>query len=74
MFKLAKLLLTVLLTAYRSSLSLDGFLRSIITFQMNREGEICFEYCSSNDVLEKAKKATWEYNKAHQWKEKVTLS
>ena len=40
---------------------------------MNREGEICFEYCSSNDVLEKAKKATWEYNKAHQWKEKVTL-
>ena len=32
LFKLAKLLLTVLLTAYRSSLSLDGFLSSIITF------------------------------------------
>ena len=65
LFKLAKLLLTVLLTAYRSSLSLDGSLSSIVTFQMNREGEICFEYCPSNDVLEKAKKATWEYNKAH---------
>ena len=67
LFKLAKLLLTVVhnnaveeslflrvrknLTTYRSSLSLDGSLSSIITFQMNREGEKCFEYCPSNNVL-----------------------
>ena len=65
LFKLAKLLLTVVhsnaveesifsrvmknLTAYRSSLSLS----SIITFQMNREGEKCFEYCPSNNALQK---------------------
>ena len=64
LFKLAKLLLTVVhsnaveeslfsrvrrnVTAYRSSLSLDGSLSSIITFQMNREGEKCFKYCPSN--------------------------
>ena len=89
LFKLVKLLLTVVhsnaveeslfsrvrknLTAHRSILSLDGSLSSIITFQMNRKGEKCFEYCPSNNVLQKAKKATWEYNKAHQSKEKVTL-
>lgn len=82
LFKLAKVVLTVVhsnaveeslfsrvrknLTAYRSSLSLDGSLSSIITFQMNREdGEQCFEYSPSNDVLDKAKKVTWEYNKEH---------
>ena len=64
LFKLAKLLLTVVhsnaveellfsrvrrnVTAYRSSLSLDGSLSSIITFQMNREGEKCFKCCPSN--------------------------
>ena len=72
LFKLAKLLLTVVhsnavekslfsrvrknLTAYRSNLSLDGSLISIITFQMNREGEKCFEYCPNNNYYKKLRK------------------
>ena len=72
LFKLAKLLLTVVhsnavekslfsrvrknLTAYRTNLSLDGSLISIITFQMNREREKCFEYCPSNNYYKKLRK------------------
>ena len=72
LLKFAKLLLTVVhsnaveeslfsrvrknLTAYRSSLFLDGSLSSIITFQMIREGGKCLEYCPRNNVLQKAKK------------------
>ena len=73
LFKLAKLLLTVVhsnaveespfsrvrknLTAYRSSLSLDGSLSSIITFQMNREGGKCFEYCPCDSITKSITKS-----------------
>ena len=54
------------LTAQRASLSLDGTLSSIISFQLNRKrGETCYQYQPSESVISKSKKVTWEYNKEH---------
>ena len=54
------------LTAERASLQLDGTLSSIISFQLNRpQDQPCFKHNPSDNVIEKAKTATWEYNKSH---------
>ena len=54
------------LTPQRASLGLDGTLSSILAFQMNRiDGQPCHQYDPSTEVLVKAKKVTWEYNKEH---------
>ena len=54
------------LTAQRASLSLDGTLSSIISFQLNRtQGETCYQYQPSESVISRSKKVTWEYNKEH---------
>jgi len=53
-------------TKFRESLSLDRTLSSIVTFQMNRPSdEPCYKYAPNVEVCKKAKKVTWEYNKAH---------
>ena len=47
------------LTPQRASLNLDGTLSSIVSFQLNRpQGESCYMYKPSSNVIEKAKKAT----------------
>ena len=51
-------------TPYRSSLSLDGTLSSILTIKMHNP-EPCFDFEPSEQMLEKSKKATWNYNKQH---------
>ena len=51
-------------TPFRSSLSLDGTLSSIITVKL-RVDDPCEKFEPSKQLLEKAKKSTWEYNKAH---------
>ena len=54
------------MTPLRASLSLDGTLSSIIAFQLNRaQGEPCYKYNPSDQVLKQSKKVTWEYNKEH---------
>ena len=54
------------LTAQRASLSLNGTVSSILTFQLNRrQGENCFNYNPSIAVLKRSKKVTKEYNKEH---------
>ena len=82
LFKLVKVILVIIhsnaeeeslfskvrknLTAQRASLSLDGTLSSIISFQLNRkQGETCYQYQPSESVISKSKKVTWEYNKEH---------
>ena len=54
-------------TPYRSSLGIDGTLSSILTVKMN-DIEPCYNFEPTDDMLEKSKKATWEYNKLHQKK------
>ena len=54
------------LTSQRASPQLDGSLSSILPFQLKRpHGQPCYKYNPSASVIEKAKTATWEYNKAH---------
>ena len=54
------------MTPQRASLSLDGTLSSIIAFQLNRaQGEPCYKYKPSDQVLKRSKEVTWEYNKEH---------
>ena len=54
-------------TPYRSSLSLDGTLSSILTVKLHNP-EPCYEFEPPKEMLEKSKKATWDYNKEHQKK------
>ena len=51
-------------TTFRPSLGLDGTLSSIFTTKMAIE-EPCIKFEPSKALLETAKKATLEYNKAH---------
>ena len=51
-------------TAFRPSLDPKGTLSSILTIKLaNTDPAHCFE--PSQELLKKAKSATWEYNKAH---------
>ena len=62
------------LTAQRASLSMDGTLSSIISFQLNRQqGETCYQYQPSDSVISRSKKVTWKYNKEHSSKKCVTV-
>ena len=54
-------------TKFRPSLKLDGTLSSIITIKLANEMP-CYLYEPEESVLETAKKATMEYNKAHSCK------
>ena len=56
-------------TPFRSSLSLDGTLSSIITVKLGVD-DPCEKFEPSKQLLETAKKSTWEYNKAHSSKNK----
>ena len=51
-------------TPFRPSLGLDGTLQSILQVKLGVE-EPCEKFDPIKDLLMKAKKATWEYNKAH---------
>ena len=51
-------------TDFRSSLSLDGSLASILTVKMASE-EPCYKFEPPPEVIKDSKKATWEYNKEH---------
>ena len=51
-------------TTFRPSLKLDGTLSSILTIKLANP-EPCFKYESTSAVLETAKRATMEYNRAH---------
>lgn len=51
-------------TPYRSSLGIDGTLSSILTVKLHNT-EPCYEFEPSAQMLNKSKKATWEYNKQH---------
>ena len=63
------------LTPQRASLSLDGSLSSIMSFQLNREKNgPCYKYNLSQNVLKGSKEVTWEYNKEHSKKHKEKKS
>ena len=51
-------------TPFRPSLALDGTLLSLLAVKLGVE-EPCENFEQSKDVLESAKKASWEYNRAH---------
>ena len=51
-------------TPYRSSLSLDGTLSSILTIKLHNH-KPCYKFEPSADMLDNSKKATWKYNKKH---------
>lgn len=51
-------------TPFRPSLGLDGTLQSILQVKLGIE-DPCEKFEPTKDVFVKAKKATWEYNKAH---------
>ena len=55
-------------TLFRS-LSLDGTLSSIITVKLGVD-DPCEKFQPSKQLLETARKSTWEYNKAHSSKNK----
>ena len=64
-------------TPQKASLTLDGSLSSIMSFQLNRgKNEPCYKYNPSQNVLKRSKEVTWEYNKGHskKHKEKVKSS
>ena len=84
LFKLARIVLCIvhsnaeeeslvkkILMPQRASLTLDGLLSSIMSFQLNREkNEPCYKYNSSQNVLKQSKEVTWGYNKEHSKKHK----
>ena len=90
LFKLARIVLCIvhsnaeeeslvkkILMPQRASLTLDGLLSSIMSFQLNREkNEPCYKYNPSQNVLKRSKEVTWEYNIEHskKHKEKVKSS
>lgn len=51
-------------TPFHPNLGLDGTLSSIIQVKLGVD-DPCEKFEATKQVLEKAKKATWEYNKAH---------
>ena len=51
-------------TAFRPNLKLDGTLQSILAIKLANP-EPCNNYEPPKDVLETAKKATMQYNRAH---------
>ena len=51
-------------TSFRPSLDPKGTLSSILTIKLASTGD-AHSYEPSQEVLRKAKSATWEYNKAH---------
>ena len=56
-------------TPFRPSLSLDGTLSSIITVKLGLD-DPCEKFEPGKELLAKAKKSTWEYNKTHSFKSK----
>ena len=83
LFKLARVVLCIVhsnaenFTPQKASLTLDGSLSSIMSFQLNREkNEPCYKYNPSQNVLKRSKEVTWEYNIEHskKHKEKVKSS
>lgn len=56
-------------TPYRSSLSVDGTLSSILTVKLHNP-EPCYQFEPPNEMLESSKRATWDYNKEHPTKKK----
>ena len=53
-------------TAFRANLSLETTLPSILHCKVNAFSHLkCYEYSPSHCVLQKAKQATWQYNKEH---------
>lgn len=55
-------------TDFRSSLSLDGTLSSILTVKMSCK-EPCYKFEPTAEVIKQSKKATWSYNQAHSSKD-----
>ena len=53
-------------TPFRSSLSMDGTLSSILTVKLADVDAVQFK--PTNELLKKAKSAMWEYNKVHMQK------
>lgn len=53
-------------TTFRSSLSMEGTLSSILTFKLADVNAVKFK--PPSELLKKAKGATWEYNKQHKRK------
>ena len=53
-------------TSFRSSLSMEGTLSSILTVKLADINAVKFE--PSSELLKKAKRATWDYNKLHMQK------
>ena len=51
-------------TPFRPNLKLDGTLSSILTVKLGID-EPCVKFEPSKELIESAKKATWDYNKAH---------
>ena len=60
-------------TLFHPSLALDGTLSSIITIKLGVE-EPCEKFEPDKELLDKAKKSTWEYNKAHAHSSKSKIS
>ena len=55
-----------ILTPQRASLEVDSTRASIFNFQLNRhQGEQCYQYKPSDNVISRFKKVTWEYNEEH---------
>ena len=52
-------------TAFRPNLDPQKTLGSILTVKLALKGEKIHKMDIPNDILTRAKKATWEYNKAH---------
>ena len=52
-------------TAFRPNLDPQETLRSILTVKLALKGEKVHKMDITNDILTRAKKATWEYNQAH---------
>lgn len=54
------------LTPQRASLQMSATLSSILGFQLNRPNRhTSYQYNLSEEIIEIAKKVTWEYNKQH---------
>ena len=54
-------------TPFRPSLSMEGTLSSILTVKLADVNAVRFK--PTNELLKKAKSATWDYNKAHMTKQ-----
>ena len=54
-------------TPFRSSLSLDNTLSGLLSIKLGSR-EPCYKFSPTDAVIDKAKKVTWEYNKAHMCK------